>query len=139
MIKKLISAAAMVVMGAQAATKYDYKGYTIDENYNFINNAKYNQKDIGTKSLTNTEILDIAVSYAEEVNAVGFFYQKHTNGHQIVGRYATATDMQGTWVKHSHDAGFVGKKSEVQNFANLRLQVKMFELGSSSTKSASGD
>lgn len=57
------------------------------------------------------EALDICIKYANEMEAYGFFYQKHRNGHQIVGLYRTEADMKkGRKVLHGHDKGLIATR-----------------------------
>jgi len=61
--------------------------------------------------LSYNEALDICIKYANEMEAYGFFYQKHTNGHQIVGLYRTEADMKkGRKVLHGHDKGLIATR-----------------------------
>jgi hypothetical protein len=48
------------------------------------------------------------VRLAKEKGAYGFFYQQHTNTYQIVGFYADADAMDGTYANHGHSRGLIG-------------------------------
>lgn len=54
---------------------------------------------------------DAAAAYCEQQcderqGCIGFFYQKHTNGHEICGFYTTDMKAAGTdWVQHGHASG----------------------------------
>ena len=132
MFKNLL--AVILLLGAQAADIMTYKGFTIDHKNNFITGAKYSQKEVGYDKKTQEEILEIAYQYAAEVSAVGFFYQKHSNGYQIVGRYATEADMKGTIAAHSHDDGFIGTADTTAVPAKLSIVVKKITLNSAKTR-----
>jgi hypothetical protein len=84
--------------------------YLIDKSNNFILGGNYNQvvlANIG-EELSYTDAMDKAVSLAIERGAYGFFYQQHTNGHQIAGFYISKDDMDGTKVWHGHHRGCIG-------------------------------
>ena len=81
----------------------------------------------------------MAVEFAAEIKAYGFFYQKTSTGAQTLGRYATAENMKGTWTKDSSYAkGFLGSLMPSE-YPNMRLDIKSMKLKSDATRGSRGD
>lgn len=84
-------------------------GLGIETEYNFIVGASYDQEDFpaDVKGLPLPQVLAYCESRAAKRGAVGFFYQQHTNGHEIVGFYKGVEAMKGRCVRHGHARGFL--------------------------------
>ena len=76
---------------------------------NFIEGAHYEQEDIPAeaKNLPLPDVLAYCESRAWKRGSVGFFYQQHANGHEIVGFYQSVEAMRGRRVRHGHARGFL--------------------------------
>lgn len=63
------------------------------------------------ETMSYTDAMNEAVSQATRRGAYGFFYQMHTNGHQIVGFYQNKNDMLGGTLvgDHGHARGCIGR------------------------------
>jgi len=93
----------------------------IDMNYNFILGATYEQEDlpVSARHLPLPGVLAYCESRAGQRGAVGFFYQQHTNGHEIVGFYLSVEAMQGCRVRHGHARGFLACPPPVSTLFNV--------------------
>eukprot|EP00966_Prymnesium_polylepis_P190077 4404863-Prymnesium_polylepis.1 len=69
--------------------------FVVDTETNFIVGAPYEQEDLPADA--KNQVLAATLAYCEARaaarDAAGFFYQQHTNGHEIVGFYRDAADM----------------------------------------------
>ena len=76
---------------------------------NFILGATYMQEDVPVGVRGNPD--EVMAAYAEARcmyhGAVGYFFQTHTNGHEIVGFYMSVDDMVGQRVRHGHTRGWL--------------------------------
>lgn len=97
-------------------------GMVMNESINFIDGARYSQIVLTIKNKPLPWILDYGAQICKGRGAYGFFYQQHTNGHEIIGFYQTEADMQGKRVRHGHRRGFVafpgkggGPKTDTRN------------------------
>ena len=80
-----------------------------DKAANFIVGATYDQEDVPNdlRGLPDEAITGYCQGRCVARGAAGFFFQEHTNGHEIVGFYATREAMHGQRVRHPHARGFL--------------------------------
>ena len=66
--------------------------FTVDATANFVEGAEYEQEDIpaSAKDRVLAATLHYCEQRAQKRGAAGYFYQQHTNGHEIVGFYQAA-------------------------------------------------
>ena len=85
------------------APRFHYENY-----YNFVLGRRYEQEKLPADE--KHQPLAVVCAYAErraaEHDAVGYFYQQHSNGHEILGFYAD-TVCAGPCIQHGHRRGFV--------------------------------
>jgi len=95
--------------GPVAAPGNDGSSLIIDYDLNFILETEYQQEEVPEEFKGNPlpEVLNYCERRAQKRGAVGFFYQQHTNGHEIVGFYGSIEAMQGRRVWHDHVRGFL--------------------------------
>ena len=69
--------------------------FTVDATANFVEGAEYEQEDIpaSAKDRVLAATLHYCEQRAQKRGAAGYFYQQHTNGHEIVGFYTSAETM----------------------------------------------
>jgi hypothetical protein len=93
----------------------------LDAKVNFIEGATYEQIHLPewAKGKQPDWVLGYGAKLCQERGAHGLFYQQHTNGHEIMGFYRTAEDMQGERVWHGHTRGFIA----TMDAAEARLKV----------------
>ena len=87
--------------------------FTVDATANFVEGAEYEQEDIpaSAKDRVLAATLHYCEQRAQKRGAAGYFYQQHTNGHEIVGFYTSAETMaagKAGW--HGHVRGFVATR-----------------------------
>ncbi|GMH77997.1 hypothetical protein TL16_g07620 [Triparma laevis f. inornata] len=89
--------------------------FQMEEKHNFIEGANYSQIDLNgeDKNRPLNWILQFGARMCDEKDAQGFFYQQHTNGHEIIGFYVTKRDMKGKKVWHGHSRGFIAIRADV--------------------------
>jgi len=83
--------------------------FWMDRSTNFILGASYEQEDIPPAWRGQPD--EVVAAYCKgrcvARGAAGFFFQQHTNDHEIVGFYATVAAMEGERAKHGHARGFL--------------------------------
>ena len=82
----------------------------VETTTNFILGVPYDQEDVPAEIKNNALPVTLrwCAARAAERGAAGFFFQEHTNGHEIVGFYASAVDAtRGERGWHGHARGCV--------------------------------
>ncbi|GMH98778.1 hypothetical protein TrST_g11139 [Triparma strigata] len=86
--------------------------FQMEEQFNFVEGANYSQIDLNgdEKNRPLNWLVQFGAKKCDEQGKYGFFYQQHTNGHEIMGFYETPADMNGKKVKHGHARGFLAAR-----------------------------
>merc|ERR1740121_1038732 len=90
-------------------TGAEQSNFQYDDGHNFILGASYNQAVLNLpENATLEKVREVCDQMALDRGAAGYFYQQHTNGHQICGFFNDAASMQGgSPTKHGHRRGFL--------------------------------
>jgi hypothetical protein len=94
-------------------------GYTCDQSYNFVNGAQYSQISLtsycpccscnpvyGAPNDINKAVAYCQSRCDQNSDCTGFFFQRHTNGHEICGFYAGLNPLESSGkAKHGHATG----------------------------------
>ena len=101
----------------QVPPLYPQAGWMVDTDHNFIEGANYQQRDLCSPGISGTRVYGEGGNVLKwcvdnsPADAVGFFYQMHTNGHEVVGYYcgpeASLLAFNSPRVKHGHYQGAI--------------------------------